>query len=274
MKSIKWVVAGALVGFGGAALAQEAEQEIDREAEQVETEAQEAGEDVRTGLERGAEQTEQQVEENLEQAQEKVDETADDAAARAEEAGTGLAESISEASSAVQGERSPLQPGALGDGDDVRNTITTNAFGYFTGTGLNLQYSRPLSDKFSAVGGASFSRTSMGDGASTQVGVELGADFYILGSRNEGLRIGPRVNTGFGGETAGENSAFGRLGAAGELGYNWISSRGLTAGVGAGVGGNLAGSSDDGSGDIKDPEVDNFDADFSPYARLNLGYSW
>lgn len=270
MKRIKWVVAGALVGFGGAALAQE----VEREAEEAATEVREEGEDVRTGLERGAEQTEQELEQGVERTQERVDEIADDAAIRAEEAGTGMAQSINEASSAVQGDLSPRPRGELRGGDEVDNTLTTNAFGYFTGTGLNVQYSRPVSDKFSAVGAASFSRTSMGEGASTRVGLEVGADYYILGARNEGLRIGPRVGTGLGLETAGENSMFGRLSAAGEVGYNWISSRGLTAGLGAGIGGNLAGTSDDGRDGPKDQDVNNFDADFSPYARLNIGYSW
>ena len=83
-----------------------------------------------------------------------------------------------------------------------------------------------------------------------------------------------RIAGGFGGETAGANSAFGGLSAAAELGYNWISAKGLTAGVGAGLGAGFDGTTDNGAGGVKDPEVDNFDADVSPYARLNLGYSW
>lgn len=269
MMRTKWLVASALMGFGGLALAgSDAPEET-----QAEREAREEGEEVRTSMEQKAEQTEEAIDERAQEAQQKAGEIGERASEGAEEAGSGLAESIGEASEAVQGEPSTFARGSLEDGQ-VRNTLTTNTFGYFTGTGLNATYQRPISDKISALGGASFSRTSQGAGAATRFGLQAGVDYFILGQRNEGLRIGPRVETAFGGETAGENSAFGNLSAAAELGYNWISARGLTAGLGAGVSAGFGGTSDNGSGEPKSEEIDNFDADVLPYARLNVGFSW
>ncbi|MDQ3266740.1 MAG: hypothetical protein M3Y59_24330 [Myxococcota bacterium] len=264
MMRTKWIVASALMGFGGLALAGDS---------QAEREAQEEGEEVRTSMERGADQTEDAIDERTQEAQKRAGEIGERASEGAEEAGSGMAASIDEATDAVQGEPSTFARGSLEEGR-VNNTLTTNAFGYFTGTGLNATYQRPISDKFSAVGGASFSRTSQGAGAATRFGLQAGVDYFILGQHNEGLRIGPRVETAFGGETAGENSAFGSLSAAAELGYNWISARGLTAGLGAGVAAGFGGTSDNGTGEPKSEDVDNLNAGVLPYARLNVGFSW
>lgn len=269
MKTFKWAVAGALVGFGGVALADDYKDETKKEMREARQSWEHEGEDVRAGMERDAERAEEKVDRRMDRAEDRVDAAADDAARGAEEAGDAFSTSISEASSAVQGDVSELPQGALDDGQ-INHTLTTNPLGFFTGSGLNAQYSRPLSDKFSAVGGASLARVSLGEGAATRVGLQAGADYYLIGARNEGLRIGPRIEVGVGGETSGQNSVFGSVAALGEVGYNWISSRGLTAGVGGGLRAGLGGTTDNAPAN----NVDRVDANLSPYARLNLGFSW
>lgn len=161
--------------------------------------------------------------------------------------------------------------GALADKDHIRNTLTTDPIGIITGDGLNAQYMRPIAPKVSAVGGASFGRLNAGGGTVSKFGANLGADYFLFGRYNEGLRIGPRLNLGVGRESIVDSpNTFGTFGVTGELGYNFIASNGITAGAAGGL------------GFVSGGEVSN--ENVSPgvstgtrpdtYAKINLGYSW
>jgi hypothetical protein len=68
-----------------------------------------------------------------------------------------------------------------------------------------------------------------------------GLDFFVLGQNNAGLRIGPRVEVAAGRErVSGSSTTFARMGLAGELGYNYIASNGVTALVAGGLGGRVS----------------------------------
>jgi hypothetical protein len=187
----------------------------------------------------------------------------EESAEGAQKAGSNVSQAIREGSQATQGAPSPQPRGFLKDGDRVRNTVTTDPVNMVLGEGLNLQYSRPLSPKISGVAQAHFSRTRAAEGSLTNLGVAAGADFYIIGQNNEGLKIGPKVEVGMGAETIGDNSAFGAYGVSGEVGYDWIASNGLSAGLGAGVRTRI------GIGGESARQVN-----VSPLVKLNVGYSW
>lgn len=161
--------------------------------------------------------------------------------------------------------------GILGNGNAVHNSLTNNPLGFFSGEGLNLMYARALSRKISGDIGANYSRVNSGDGSATVYGFTLGADWFLIGQHNEGLRIGPRVNFNAGNSTIGRNTLDGEFSAAGELGYNWIASNGITLGAGAGVAGRLGGALD-----IENNNQNESAGRFylKPYGRLNVGYSW
>lgn len=181
-----------------------------------------------------------------------------------EEVGEEVSVGAREARRAVSGTPSPLMMGELSDGREVNNTLTTSATGIFLGQGVNATYQRPFWEKISGLAGANFSRTRAADGAVTAFGALVGLDWFIIGQNNEGLRLGPRVDVGFGFESIGENSNFVSVGLAGELGYNWIASNGITAGVGAGVHGETGGIT----------RTESFGGGWYPYGTLNVGYSW
>lgn len=259
MRNTKWWVMAGLLSFAGVGMAGEKTSEI-------KSDAREAGEDVRTGMERTQEDVKQDAREVKEDAKDVAADVGEKAADKTERAGSSVSQAIREGTQAVQGQPTRLDRGVLREGDDVRNTITTDAVGMVFGEGLNLQYLRPVTEKISLLGGARFARARAAEGSLTSFGLAAGADYFLIGRRNEGLRIGPRIEMGLGGETVGDNSFFGSYGAAGELGYNWIASNGLTAGAGAGVRARMAATRE--TGDTVTGGIVN------PYAKLNVGYSW
>lgn len=154
---------------------------------------------------------------------------------------------------------------------DVRNTLVTNPLGWFSGLGVNAEYSRPFEslDRFSWTAAARYARANATNGNITSFGLGAGADFFLYGHNNEGIRIGPRIELALGNENVQGATTFARLGLSGEVGYNFIASSGLTAEVAGGLGGRIA-------GDAKNDE--NF-ASFTggalgPYLKLGLGFSW
>ncbi len=152
----------------------------------------------------------------------------------------------------------------------VRYTLWTDPIGWFTGLGTNLAIESPFetADKFSWVAGLRYSSTSATNGRATAFGAEAGADFFIIGHNNAGLRIGPRLELALGQENFGSTNTFGRLGLGGELGYNFIASNGLTGMAALGLGGRLAGNQ-------KNTDFNSFTGgDFGPYFKLGIGYSW
>jgi hypothetical protein len=154
--------------------------------------------------------------------------------------------------------------GRVEDGD-VKHTVTLDLAGVATGDGINGQYLRSIRPKLSTVLGGNYSRTDGVGGAITKFGAEAGLDYFLIGRHNEGLRIGPRVVGSVGVDTTGGSAGFGDIGAGAELGYNFISRMGITAGAAAGwdllFKGRLGGNSE---GDV----------DGHPYGKLNVGYSW
>jgi hypothetical protein len=246
MKTHAWLPAAGLLMFGGMAAAQQGE--VREETREAREEMQEAGEETREAIEaagRAAAGTAEQA---------------------GRTAGQVIGQGIEEGARVLTGQESPQPRGILSDGDRVRNTLTTNAVGLVLGDGLNATYARSLSEKFSGLVTARYSRARVPDGAVTGFGLNGGVDWYMIGQHNEGLRLGPRLELGVGGETIGEDTdGFAGIGAAGELGYDWIASNGLTAGAALGLrtvlGGELAPGGDRDEG-------------WSPYAKLNLGFSW
>ncbi|HET9599001.1 MAG TPA: hypothetical protein VFP65_25740 [Anaeromyxobacteraceae bacterium] len=147
------------------------------------------------------------------------------------------------------------------------NTLVTDAIGTFTGEGVNVEYQRPLAEKISGVVGAHYSHTDAVGGAATVFGFTLGGDYFLVGSRNQGLRIGPRAGLDFGGVSANDDTNFdAQIGLAGELGYNWMGRSGVTLELATGLGGRVGGS----VGGLND----RFGGDWGPYLRANLGWSW
>lgn len=277
MRISKWVFTAGLLSFTGLAFAQDdasLDESVDRtefkaksKAKDVKSDVRGAGKDVRTGYEADKQEMKSDLRDAKENAQDAVEDVGDAAASGAENVGSGVGTAIREGTQAVAGEPSDLPRGQLED-KVVNNTITTNPLGIVTGDGLNVEYARPISDKFSAVGDARLGRARLGDGSVTNLGLGGGVDYFIIGSRNEGLRVGPRLELGLGGVTGteGNNGAFGSLGAGGEVGYNWIASNGFTAGAAAGINGRLVG------GGERTQSFSN--AVLGPYGKLNLGYSW
>ncbi len=95
-----------------------------------------------------------------------------------------------------------------------------------------------------------------------------GADLFIIGRNNEGLRIGPRLELAAGRERFQGSTTFARLGMSGELGYNFIATNGITGLLAAGVGGRVAGN------DKNDEFASFVGGEFGPYLKFGLGYSW
>jgi hypothetical protein len=151
----------------------------------------------------------------------------------------------------------------------VRNTLLTNPLGWFSGLGVNAEFSRPFPfEKLSWIAAARFSRTNVSNGDVSTFGLGAGADFFLLGRNNEGLRIGPRLDAAFGTESIQGTTTFGRLGASGEIGYNFIAASGLSASIAGGIGGRLA-------GDRQNEDFSSFTGgELGPYLKLGAGYSW
>ncbi len=154
-------------------------------------------------------------------------------------------------------------------GGPIGYSLVTNPVGWFSGLGVNLELFHPLDPRFSWVLGARYSATDVSNGTASTFGAMGGVDFFVLGQNNAGLRIGPRVELAAGRERVSSSSTtFARLGLAGEVGYNYIASNGVTAIVAGGVGGRVAG----------DSQNENFSSfvggEFGPYLKLGLGWSW
>jgi hypothetical protein len=196
------------------------------------------------------------------------------AAQEGKEVRTGLSETAQSVSSAVQGaaqdvrqQIGQVQDRGLQGAGMRRNTLVTDAIGSVTGEGLNAEYQRPLSDKISGVVGGHFSRTNTVGGSATAFGASVGADYFLLGGYNQGLRIGPRAGLDFGGVSDNQDTNIDtRLGLGAELGYNWTGSSGLSAQLAGGLGGRVGGS----VGGLDD----RFGGDFGPYVKANVGWSW
>ncbi|WP_041448496.1 hypothetical protein [Anaeromyxobacter sp. Fw109-5] len=151
----------------------------------------------------------------------------------------------------------------------VRNTVVTDPLGWFSGIGVNASYIRPFPwEHASWIASARYSRTNATNGHVTSFGLGTGADLFLYGRNNEGIRLGPRLDFSFGREEFDTSTDFARLGVAAELGYNFIASNGISAAVMGGYGARLAG----------DEQDENFTSytggEDGPYLKLGLGYSW
>ena len=151
----------------------------------------------------------------------------------------------------------------------VQNTLFTDPLGWFSGLGVNASYTRPFRwDRASWIAGARYSRTNATNGHVTSFGLGTGADLFLYGRNNEGIRLGPRLDFSFGREEFDTSTDFARLGVSAELGYNYIAASGISAAVMGGYGARLAG----------DEQDENFTSytggEDGPYLRLGVGYSW
>jgi hypothetical protein len=157
-------------------------------------------------------------------------------------------------------------------GQPFASTLTTNPVGWFTGIGVNAEYLRSFVPQFSWTAGAHYSQANATDTSLYTLGVLGGIDWFIIGQHNEGLRVGPRLDFSFGREaitddaTAGTDTR-GRLGLAGEVGYNFIATNGITGGASFGLGGRVA-------GDKNEELSSGVGGEFGPYVKLGAGYSW
>lgn len=180
--------------------------------------------------------------------------------------GTGVGAAFEEAGRELVG---PRRGAAMGmkRGGRVGYSLITNPIGWFNGLGINAELFGSLLPKVSWAGGARYSRTDATNGSVDTFGVEGGADYFLIGRNNEGLRVGPRLEVAFGRESFQTSTDFGWLGLSGEVGYNFIATNGITGSVAAGVGGRIAGH--------KRQDFASFTGgEFGPYAKLGIGYSW
>jgi hypothetical protein len=146
-------------------------------------------------------------------------------------------------------------------------TLVTNPVGWFTGQGVNAELWRELFTKFALIGGAHYSQTAASERTVYTLGFLAGADWFPIGRNNEGLRFGPRFDFSFGRDNSTNNNTSSRLGIAGEVGYNFIASNGITGQAAFGLGGRVA-------GDKNDELSSAVGGEFGPYVKIGLGYSW
>jgi hypothetical protein len=196
------------------------------------------------------------------------------------------AEDRQEANRALDSDREIRTTPASGMGElnrgTVHNSLTTaplgflsertGGLGYVTGQGVNVEYMRSVTPKFSAIGGLMLANQDTLTGQrELQGGLNMGVDYFIIGRNNEGLHLGPRLAVTSGGVRT-DASTEGTFGGGGELGYSFISRQGITAGAGIGAMNKVIGAVDVDRDAAVDTTVDT--RDFDPYAKLNLGYSW
>ncbi len=185
--------------------------------------------------------------------------------------GEGVLAAFGEAASELAG-KSPARAGTLRRGP-ASWTLFTNPIGWFSGLGVNAQLFHAFEDapKFSWVAGARYAAADATNGTASTFGAMGGADWFILGGNNAGLRIGPRVELAAGRERFGsgnDSNTFARLGLSGELGYNFLASNGISGTAAVGLGGRVA-------GDSKNESFSSFvGGEFGPYLSVGLGYSW
>lgn len=185
------------------------------------------------------------------------------------EAGEGVRAAFGQAASELGGGGRGMPLGMKQRGP-VKYLLVTNPVGWFSGLGVNAELFGSFEDapKFSWVAGARYAAADATNGTASTFGGEVGADFFIVGQHNEGLRIGPRLELAAGRERFQGSTTFARLGMSGELGYNFIASNGISGTVGVGIGGRVA-------GDDKNDSFASFvGGEFGPYAKVGLGYSW
>jgi hypothetical protein len=185
------------------------------------------------------------------------------------EAGQGVLAAFEQAGRELTGSR---PPGGMGmrRGGPVGYMLVTNPVGWFSGLGINAELWGVFRDapKFSWVAGARYSVTDASNGTASTFGVEGGADWFIIGRNNEGLRLGPRVEFAAGREHFQGNTTFARMGLGGEVGYNFIASNGISGNLALGLGGRVAGDSQN------DSFASFVGGEFGPYAKIGVGFSW
>ncbi len=168
--------------------------------------------------------------------------------------------------------RSARPPAGLGTSvrGPTRSLVTTNPLGWFSGLGVNATLSRSVASfpKLSWIASARYARANASNGNVTTVGLGTGADLFVFGRNNEGLRIGPRLDLSFGTETFRGGTTYGRLGASGELGYNFVATNGISALAAVGLGGRIV-------GDSQNESFTSFTGgEMSPYLKLGIGYAF
>jgi hypothetical protein len=152
----------------------------------------------------------------------------------------------------------------------VSYLLVTNPVGWFSGLGVNAELFGTFEDapRFSWVAGARYAATDATNGTASTFGAEVGADLFVIGGHDEGLRLGPRVELAAGREHFLSNTSFARLGLGGEVGYNFIASNGISGLAAVGLGGRIAGNS-------KNDSFSSFvGGEFGPYAKIGIGYAW
>lgn len=190
-----------------------------------------------------------------------------DGQASAAAEGTGVGAAFAQAGSELVGPRRGTAMGMKRGGKPVGYTLVTNPIGWFDGLGVNAELFGSLLPKVSWVGGARYSRTDATNGSVNTFGIEGGADYFVIGRNNEGLRIGPRLEAAFGRESFQTSTDFGWLGLSGEVGYNFVATNGITGALAAGLGGRIA-------GDEREDFASFTGGEFGPYAKVGIGYSW
>ena len=187
----------------------------------------------------------------------------------APEPGQGVLAAFGSAASELAGSNRTRAMGMRPRGP-VGYTLVTNPVGWFSGLGMNVELFGAFMDapKFSWVAGARYSEADATNGTASTFGGMAGADLFIIGRNNEGLRIGPRLELAAGRERFQGSTTFARLGMSGELGYNFIATNGITGLLAAGVGGRVAGN------DKNDEFASFVGGEFGPYLKFGLGYSW
>ncbi len=183
--------------------------------------------------------------------------------------GTGLGAAFAEAGRELTGPGRTMAMGRKAGGAPIGFTLVTNPIGWFTGLGVNAEAfgAVPGLPKVSWVGGARYSRTDATNGSVDTFGLEAGADYFLYGRNNEGLRLGPRLEVAFGRESFQTATDFGWLGLSGEVGYNFVATNGITGALAAGLGGRVAGHKRENFASFTGGE-------FGPYLKVGLGYSW
>lgn len=193
-------------------------------------------------------------------------------ATAAPEPGKSVLSAFGQAGNELVGNRPPGAPpkpglGMQRSGQPYNWTLVTNPVGWFTGQGVNAELWRQFLTRFSVIGGAHYSQTASSQRTVYTLGFLAGADWFPLGKNNEGLRFGPRLDLSFGHENSGNTNTSTRLGLAGEVGYNFIATNGITGQAAFGLGGRVVGD--------KNEELSSaVGGEFGPYVKLGIGYSW
>ncbi len=186
--------------------------------------------------------------------------------------GQGVLAAFGEAANELTGRSPGREPGMLRRGP-AGWTLFTNPIGWFSGLGVNAELFHSFQDapKFSWVAGARYAAADATNGTASTFGLMGGADWFILGGNNAGLRIGPRLEFAAGQErfgTGASTNTFARVGLSGEVGYNFLATNGISATAALGLGGRIAGSN-------KNENFSSFvGGEFGPYLSVGIGSSW